>query len=142
MFVTDDHTDREELVRQCLNIGYEQLAGELSGGIAGWAAAGGALGSVAYLDATTLSGRTVVDVRQAAEFAAGHVPGAVHVELGAMPTQARGLPCEPLVVMCGHGERAATGASLLVAAGHTDVAVFNGGPDAWAAFSGVTLVGS
>ena len=41
--------------------------------------------------------------------------------------------------MCGHGERAATAASLLEAAGHRDLAVMNGGPDDWAAATGREL---
>ena len=42
------------------------------------------------------------------------------------------LPDGPLAVMCAHGERAATGASLLARAGRTDVTVLTGGPDDWA----------
>jgi rhodanese-related sulfurtransferase len=38
-----------------------------------------------------------------------------------------------MVVMCGHGERAATAASLLERAGRTDISVLVGGPDDWAA---------
>ena len=38
--------------------------------------------------------------------------------------------------MCGHGERAMTGASILEAAGHPDVAVLAGGPADWAAATG------
>jgi rhodanese-related sulfurtransferase len=38
-----------------------------------------------------------------------------------------------LTVMCGHGERAMTGASLLARAGRSQVAVAVGGPDDWAA---------
>jgi rhodanese-related sulfurtransferase len=37
--------------------------------------------------------------------------------------------------MCGHGERAATGASLLERAGY-DITVVKGGPDDWAAHGG------
>jgi rhodanese-related sulfurtransferase len=41
--------------------------------------------------------------------------------------------------MCGHGERAVTAASLLERAGRRDVAVVVGGPDEWAAASGLEL---
>jgi rhodanese-related sulfurtransferase len=81
----------------------------------------------------------VVDVRQASEFLAGHVPGAAHVELGTLPDALDKLPPGPVVVMCGHGERAATAASVLESAGRTDVAVLAGGPDDWAAFTGSQL---
>jgi rhodanese-related sulfurtransferase len=79
----------------------------------------------------------VVDVRQANEYAAGHVPDARHVELGAIHTTR--LPDQPFTVMCGHGERAMTAASLLTARGH-QVSVLDGGPDTWAAASGRHLV--
>src|SRR5262249_55311787 len=39
-FVVDDDQDRDELVRQCLDVGYEHLVGELAGGIAAWRASG------------------------------------------------------------------------------------------------------
>jgi rhodanese-related sulfurtransferase len=44
-----------------------------------------------------------------------------------------------LVVMCGHGERAMTGASVLERAGHRDLAVVHGGPDDWAVATGRRL---
>ena len=38
--------------------------------------------------------------------------------------------------MCGHGERAMGGASILAASGRTGIAVFNGGPADWASAAG------
>jgi len=43
------------------------------------------------------------------------------------------------VTMCGHGERAATAASVLERAGHTAVTVLPGGPPEWAAATGLAL---
>ena len=80
----------------------------------------------------------MLDVRQAAEYAAGHVPGAVHVELGDLPVRAQDAPAAA-VVMCGHGERAMTAASLLQRAGHQGLAVLAGGPQEWAAATGQPL---
>jgi rhodanese-related sulfurtransferase len=88
------------------------------------------------VDATSLS-HLIVDVRQTNEYSAGHVPGARHVELGAVAGIR--LPDEPLTVMCGHGERAMTAASLLAGCGHTAVTVLDGGPDTWAAQTGGRL---
>ncbi|HEX5946185.1 MAG TPA: rhodanese-like domain-containing protein [Acidimicrobiales bacterium] len=65
-----------------------------------------------------------------------------HVELGALTDRADALPSGPLTVMCGHGERAATAASLLAAAGRRDVAVLDGGPADWASATGEALVRS
>jgi rhodanese-related sulfurtransferase len=80
----------------------------------------------------------VLDVRQVAEYASGHVPGAVHVELGDLPGQAQDAP-KGVVVMCGHGERAMTAASLLERAGHRGLAVLAGGAEDWAAVTGRPL---
>jgi rhodanese-related sulfurtransferase len=41
------------------------------------------------------------------------------------------LPDGPVTVMCGHGERAMTAASLLARAGHKDLRVVLGGPKEW-----------
>ena len=49
------------------------------------------------------------------------------------------LPPGPVVVMCGHGERAMGAASLLQRAGRKDVAVLDGGPQDWAHTTGKTL---
>jgi hydroxyacylglutathione hydrolase len=85
------------------------------------------------IEVAAVAGRpvgAVLDVRQQGEFASGHLPGARHVELGAL-TGAGELPAGPLAVMCGHGERAMTGASLLQRAGHRDLTVLLGGPSDW-----------
>lgn len=136
VFVTDAHTDRRELVRQCLNIGYENLAGEIT--IENWQGGGGDVARTPLVTAATSGNRAVLDVRQAAEFGAGHVPGARHVELGNLA--ATGLVTDrPLVVMCGHGERAATAASVLEVTGHGDVAILEGGPSDWVSARGEQL---
>jgi hydroxyacylglutathione hydrolase len=135
-FVLDDNQDRDELVRQCLDIGHEGLVGELAGGVATWRTSGRALSTVPMVDNDGMSD-LVVDVRQANEYASGHVPGARHVELGAIARS--DLPDEPLTVMCGHGERAMTAASLLSARGRTDVTVFAGGPYTWTTATGRRL---
>lgn len=136
LFVLDDRQDRSELVRQCLDIGHEHLAGELDGGIATWTAANLPTTKLPLVDASEMVNR-VIDVRQANEYAKGHVPAAINVELGAV--SATMIPDGPLTVMCGHGERAMTAASLLAGAGRRDVAVFDGGPESWAAFTGRDL---
>jgi glyoxylase-like metal-dependent hydrolase (beta-lactamase superfamily II)/rhodanese-related sulfurtransferase len=127
VFVVDQGQDRAELVRQCLAIGYERLAGELVGGIQAWRSSGAPVATVAIVGPAGVSG-TLVDVRQSNEFAAGHVPGAINVELGDAPGEAGRLPRGPLTVMCGHGERAMSAASILAAHGRTDVSVLVGAP--------------
>ncbi|MBA3287709.1 MAG: MBL fold metallo-hydrolase [Acidimicrobiia bacterium] len=136
VFVLDDGQDRNELVRQCLDIGHENLVGELAGGIDAWQTAGRPVETIDLIDPSRLAG-PILDVRQANEYTTGHVPGACNVELGTIPTIH--LPDEPLTVMCGHGERAMTAASILTASGHTAVTVLVGGPDTWATDTGRIL---
>jgi hydroxyacylglutathione hydrolase len=137
VFLVDADQDRVELVRQCHQIGYDELAGELAGGITAWVAAGLELRRTPVVDAASIVGR-VLDVRQDSEYATGHVPGSAHVELGRLASVA--AETEPAdAVMCAHGERAATAASLLERAGRPDVAVVVGGPDDWAAGTGRPL---
>jgi hydroxyacylglutathione hydrolase len=45
----------------------------------------------------------------------------------------------PVVLMCGHGERATTAASVLERPGHSAVAVLTGGPPDWAEATGGRL---
>ena len=136
VFVLDDTADRADLVRQCLTVGHDAILGELDGGLATWTGAGLAVASIPLVDAVDITG-TVLDVRQASEWAAGHVPDAVHIELGDLT--AAHVPAGPVTVMCGHGERAMTGASLLEIAGHRDLAVLTGGPQDWRDATGVDL---
>ena len=49
-------------------------------------------------------------------------------------------PDGPITVMCGHGERAMSGASLLEASGRHDLAVLIGGPHDWSGTTGLPLV--
>lgn len=136
VFVLGDDQDRAELVRQCLTVGYEQIAGELDGGVEAWRGAGLAERRTDLVGAGDLRG-LVIDVRQRSEYEEGHVPGAIHVELGALAQAS--VPDGPVTVMCGHGERATTGASILEQRGHRDIAILVGGPTDWSELSGETL---
>lgn len=131
VFVVGADQDRAELARQCHQIGYDRIIGELSGGITAWTAAGLPTRTNRLTDARN-AGPGVLDVRQDREHAEGHVPGVTHLELGRLPELADRLD-DVEAVMCGHGERAATAASILERAGRRGVAVTVGGPGDWAA---------
>jgi len=136
VFILDPDQNRSDLVRQCLDVGHENLVGELDGGIDAWTASGRQLAAIPVVGIDRLDG-TVVDVRQANEFAAGHLPGAHNIELGEVPN-APLRAGDAVTVMCGHGERAMTAASLLSARDVT-VSVLDGGPDTWAKATGRAL---
>lgn len=129
VFVADDTVDRRDLVWAALTIGFEHLVGELADGMDAWRASGRRVTSTPLVDASAAHGRHVVDIRQRPEFTAGHVPNAIHVELGSLTTETRMVPRSGVLVHCGHGERAMSAASLLERSGHADVAVLAGAPD-------------
>jgi hydroxyacylglutathione hydrolase len=139
VFVLEDGQDRAELVRQARNVGFEHLAGELAGGIPAWEAAGMPTASIPTVEPGRLDPGRTLDVRQDSEFAVGHIPGAAHVELGALADAGGDIPAGPLTVTCGHGERAMTAASLLAAGGRTGLSVLVGGPEDWATATGRAL---
>lgn len=134
VLVTSGDTDElDHAVRQCLGVGFERVVGHVP--FADWRAAGEDVATTPLLDADAAarSGRQVLDVRQEGEWVAGHVDGAVHVELGALSgADAQSPADQPLLAQCGHGERAMTAASLLAREGR-DVAALAGGPDELAA---------
>jgi hydroxyacylglutathione hydrolase len=137
VFALNPDQDRGELVRQCLKVGYEELAGELAGGPESWRAAGMPIGGIPREPIAGAAG-AILDVRQANEFASGHLPGAVNVELGELAS-AGDLPAGPISVACAHGERATTAASILERRGRRDVTVLLGGPEDWSRSTGRRL---
>jgi rhodanese-related sulfurtransferase len=146
VFVLDEDQDRGELARQCRTIGYDRLLGELAGGMAAWRAGGLLEAQLPLVEAERVDDHVgaVLDVRQASEVADGHLPGALTVELGAiagdrLPAQ---LPEGPVTVMCSHGQRAMTAASLLERAGRQDLRVALGGPEDWQRATGRALAHS
>ncbi len=132
--VRDPDQDPEEIVWQARKVGHDNVAGELLGGIEAWRGTGRSVAVTVLASPGEVDPTRIVDVRQASEFASGHVPAARSIELGALATH--DLPAGPLVTMCGHGERAATGASLLERRGRRDVAVMPVGPQDWADATG------
>lgn len=62
----------------------------------------------------------ILDVRSPAEFAAGHVPGAINIPFNQVAARAGEIPAAHdtlLVVYCGHGPRAWMAARALRASG-------------------------
>ena len=139
VIVRNTGQDPAGILWPALTIGYTGIAGELAGGIPAWTADGGDLRTTGLVRPAAVDTPVVVDVRQHQEHAGGHLPMAELIELGALAGEAAGLPDGPATVMCGHGERAATAASLLERAGRTDVSILVGGPADWAAATGRVL---
>jgi hydroxyacylglutathione hydrolase len=76
----------------------------------------------------------VVDVRAPDEWSGGHLPGAIHIPLAALPERAGELdPSVPIVLHCKGGGRSSIAASLLQARGVDKVSNLAGGYDRWVA---------
>jgi glyoxylase-like metal-dependent hydrolase (beta-lactamase superfamily II) len=139
VIVRDGDQDPAEIAWQAAKIGYDNVAGELEGGMEAWTSAGHHTANICVIPPKDLDGRRVLDIRQRSEYQSGHLPGAIHVELGDVSERADDLSDEPTVIMCGHGERAMGAASLLERAGHHDVVVLAGGPGDWTEINGGQL---
>ncbi len=80
----------------------------------------------------------LIDVREADEFAAGHLPGAVLVPRGLLEFKLSGAPALSgrdlkVVLYCKTSGRAALAAQTMQSMGYLDVSSIAGGFDAWAA---------
>ncbi|MDZ4671320.1 MAG: rhodanese-like domain-containing protein [Phototrophicales bacterium] len=77
----------------------------------------------------------LVDVREIAEYEAGHIAGAVNIPIRTLTQNLAMLPDldEPMVIICKGGSRAILAATSLQILGYTDVKTFWGGFDAWVA---------
>jgi rhodanese-related sulfurtransferase len=85
---------------------------------------------VAALAAARETGAAVLDVRQPDEYESGHVPGAVLVPLGELPTALELVPDGELYVICKSGGRSARAVQLLAETGRSATNVA-GGTMAW-----------
>jgi rhodanese-related sulfurtransferase len=83
------------------------------------------LGQISPVKARELvqSGAKLVDVRSAAEFASGHIPGAVNVPVGELGAKVKSLGAKdkPVIVYCASGTRSAMARSVLKGQGFAQV---------------------
>jgi len=79
---------------------------------------------------------TLVDVREDNEWAAGHLPGAIHMGKGIIERDIENAVPDPktkLVLYCGGGYRSALAADNLQKMGYTNVISMDGGFKGWVA---------
>ncbi len=81
----------------------------------------------------------IVDVRNPGEHQLGSIPGATSIPVSQLPSRVTELdPTLPTVVFCAGGYRSSVAASVLRAAGFSDVSDIIGGYGAWAHATGLT----
>ena len=121
-------------VRALSLIGVDDVRGVFDESALDWQKTNGGLAATSLVspdDVARDSQARIVDVRGAAEFAEGHVPGAVNIPLPELPDRIADLPPGPLVLHCQAGTRSAIAASVVRAAGRNDVSDMDGGFSAW-----------
>jgi hydroxyacylglutathione hydrolase len=138
LLVLDEPRQLDEAMWHLLRIGYPPPAGWLAGGMFAWRTAARPIERLEQLTVHQLAERldeiTVLDVRQPAERAGGHIDGSVFITGGELPGRLEEVPDGPVAVICGSGFRSSVSASLIVAAaGRHDVHNVLGGMSAWTA---------
>lgn len=136
LLVLDRPGDLGEVTWDLLRIGYDPPAGWLAGGMPAWAAEARPVEAIPQITVHQLRTRLdahevqVLDVRQPAEWASGHIPGATFITGGELPSRLDDVPDAPVATVCGSGYRSSVASSLLAAHGRRVVNVL-GGMAAW-----------
>lgn len=140
ILVLDSPADLWSVTWDLLRIGYDLPIGWLAGGMKAWRTAaldveGLPQITVHQLRAMVDAGEVhLLDVRQPAEWAAGHVEGATFVTGGELPRRMDEVPNgKPVAVTCGSGYRSSVSSSLLAARRDLEVLNVLGGMSAWKA---------
>jgi rhodanese-related sulfurtransferase len=91
-----------------------------------------AIGKIDALKDLINTGAILVDVREASDYAAGHIPGAINIPIRELTANLDNLPTEePLVVYCASGHRAAMSLAALQLLGYDNTRSFPGSYKAW-----------
>jgi rhodanese-related sulfurtransferase len=91
------------------------------------------------LDRTVFEAALFVDTRDADQFAAGHIPGAVHIEWREVPGRLDELPDTGMVILyCNTGSLSAQAAFAARLLGRENVLVLQTGFDGWQANAAYT----
>ena len=139
VIVGRDDEDGRHAARLAVAVGITNLAGFLGGGMTSWRQEKRDVKRIERLPLTELKERAeasklqILDVREEREWNAGHIPDSVFTPWHDIDEVPEGVdPAKPVAVICGSGERAAVGASLLQAFGAEEVIhVIDGGVPKW-----------
>ncbi len=133
--------NEEEAVMRLGRIGFDNVAGCLQDGMAALETHPDLIRAVPRVTAAALAaqraageGPFILDVRAEKEWNAGHIDGSKNLPLPHLRERLAEVPEDrPVVVHCEGGYRSAIAASLLAAAGRTNVSDLVGGYKAWVA---------
>ena len=141
VLVGRDDEDALEAAALAGAVGLSTIAGYLAGGMTSWREDKLDVGRVERMTVPELydvwqtgdGDLQIVDVREQAEWDAGHIPGSLHRPYHDIDGLPDGVdPGRPVAAICGSGQRSAVGASLLKRHGATHVIhVVDGGVPHW-----------
>ncbi|GIK72714.1 MAG: hypothetical protein BroJett021_17020 [Chloroflexota bacterium] len=96
-----------------------------------------AIGKIDDVKAAIENGAYVVDVREASEYEAGHIPGAVNIPIRTLAQSLDQIPTDqPVLIYCASGHRAGMATAALRMLGYDNVKSFPGGWKAWTTAEG------
>ncbi len=139
IIIDDFNLDLDLVLRHFIRLGYDSVAGMLSGGFPAWTKAAQEIGIVATCSVKQLKERLdeekpfILDVRDIKNWnAVGHIRGAHHVYIGELPQHLDEIPKnEPVVVYCDAGYKGSLAASILAIHQFHGVTNVLGGMTAW-----------
>ena len=136
-----DDEDARQAVGLAAAVGITNVAGYLAGGMTSWREEGRDVERTDRITLPELHDRwepdreavQILDVREQHEWNAGHIPGSTFMPYHDIDDVPEGLyPERPIAVVCGSGQRAAVGASLIRHFGARKVIhVVDGGVPMW-----------
>ena len=137
LLVAPPGREREAATRLA-RVGLDRVEGTLAGGMESLHQRPELVSRAPRLSAAELAEKlsarrppAVIDVRTDGERAEGFIPGSVHLPLSQWPRRMSEIPQGPVVVYCAGGYRSSIAASLLRAAGRSEVTDLIGGFAAW-----------
>jgi hydroxyacylglutathione hydrolase len=139
VIVDDFNLDLDRVVRHFIRLGYDTIAGVLSGGFPAWTKAAQDIGTVQTCSVRQLKDLLenenpfLLDVRDIKNWrAVGHIHGAHHLYVGELPRHLDEIPRdEHIVIYCDAGVKGSLAASILSIHQYCDVTNVLGGMTAW-----------
>ncbi len=137
--MVNDGNDPTKTVRYLFRLGYDNIAGYLSGGMLSWHTSGKVSSSIETITVQEMCNRLeeekdswILDVRSDKEVKKAEITDSHNIHLTQIPENLDEIPKdEDIYIFCGSGLRATTAASLLKKKGWENITVLLGGTAGW-----------
>lgn len=139
ILIDDFNQNLETVHRQCIRLGYDNIAGFLAGGFPGWTKAAREINTIPTCSVQELKVRRdtgtpyLLDVRDIKNRrAVGFIPGSDHIYVGEVPQHIDRIPRDrPVYIYCDAGYKGSLAASYLAARNYHNITNVLGGMTAW-----------